>query len=47
MAARGAWYALRAITMHDRIAVIDPDICERCGLCWSICPTGAVELTYV
>lgn len=36
-----------AITMQDRIAVIDPEICERCGCCWSICPTGAVELTYV
>ncbi len=34
---------LEAITL-ERYPEIDPDICSGCGICASVCPTGALEL---
>lgn len=31
-----------AVTMKDEKAVIDLEECERCGRCWSLCPTDAI-----
>lgn len=33
-----------AITMEDGIAQIDLELCERCGVCESICPVGAIAI---
>ncbi|NLF48940.1 MAG: 4Fe-4S binding protein, partial [Acholeplasmataceae bacterium] len=32
-----------AIEMRDKIT-FDPDLCSRCGLCVSKCPTGAIQM---
>ena len=31
-----------AITMEEGIARIDPNVCERCGICSTICPVSAI-----
>ncbi|MFZ1989348.1 MAG: 4Fe-4S binding protein [Alphaproteobacteria bacterium] len=33
-----------AVTMNGKIAKVDLDLCERCGVCASICPTGAITV---
>lgn len=33
-----------AIVMKDRIPEINLDICERCGTCEAICPSGAITI---
>ncbi len=35
---------LRAISVEDGLASIDPDICDGCGNCVSACPTGVIRL---
>lgn len=35
-----------AVTIEDKKAKIDPIICERCGCCWSLCPTKAINITH-
>jgi len=33
-----------AITVENGIAKIDLELCQRCGVCASICPTGAITI---
>lgn len=37
---------IRAITMKDNLAYIDPDKCIACGKCIVVCPTGAIAATF-
>ncbi len=32
----------QAITVTDKKAVIDPDICVGCGVCWTTCPSKSI-----
>ena len=33
-----------AFTMEDGLAVVNLDLCERCGICESMCPTSAISI---
>jgi len=33
-----------ALTLEDQAIIIDEELCDGCGLCYSICPTGAFHL---
>jgi electron transport complex protein RnfB len=37
---------IRAITLKDNLAYIDPDKCIACGKCIVVCPTGAIAATF-
>ncbi len=37
---------VKAISMKDNLAYIDPDICIACGKCVPECPTGAILATF-
>lgn len=30
--------------LNATIAVVDPQLCERCGLCLPLCPTAAIRM---
>jgi dihydropyrimidine dehydrogenase (NAD+) subunit PreA len=34
-----------ALVIEDKIPKIDLEICERCGVCESLCPTNAISIT--
>jgi Na+-translocating ferredoxin:NAD+ oxidoreductase subunit B len=37
---------VRAITLKDNLAYIDPEKCIACGKCIVVCPTGAIAATF-
>ena len=37
---------VRAITLKDNLAYIDPEKCIACGKCIAVCPTGAIAATF-
>ena len=33
-----------AVTVMDRMAIVDPDECTDCGTCTQVCPRAAIQL---
>ncbi len=35
-----------ALAKVAEVAVVDPDLCDRCGLCLPLCPPEAIHLQF-